>query len=122
MPKRPDIRQAEQRAYYNKMMDYVNMPKTETFNNSEGYYATLFHELIHSTGHNERLNRRELVNSKGFRSEDYAIEELTAEMGASYLKSCAGIPIEQLENNASYIHSWLERLKNDKRIIVHACT
>ncbi|MFZ4059198.1 MAG: zincin-like metallopeptidase domain-containing protein, partial [Ferruginibacter sp.] len=42
------------------------------------------------------------------------VEELTAEMGASYLKSYAGIPIEQLENNASYIKSWLERLKNDR--------
>jgi len=50
-----------------------------------------------------RLNRKELVKNNSFRSEDYAIEELTAEMGASYLKSYAGIPIEQLENNAAYI-------------------
>ena len=120
MPKRPEIRHGEQQAYYNKVNDYVNMPKTETFKNSEGYYGTLFHELVHSTGHNERLNRKELINSKGMRTEDYAVEELTAEMGASYLKSYAGIPIEQLENNASYIKSWLERLKNDKRFIVHA--
>jgi antirestriction protein ArdC len=41
-------------------------------------------------------------------------------MGASYLKSYAGIPIEQLENNAAYIQSWLGRLKNDKRFIVNA--
>ena len=60
------------------------------------------------------------MESKGFNSQDYAIEELTAEMGASYLKSHVGIPIWQLDNNASYIQSWLERLKNDKRFIVHA--
>ena len=54
------------------------------------------------------------------RSDKYAMEELTAEMGASYLKSYAGIPIEQLENNAAYIQGWLERLKNDKKFIVHA--
>lgn len=84
------------------------------------YYATLFHELVHSTGHDERLNRIELINSKGFRTQEYAIEELTAEMGASYLKSFAGIPIEQLENNAAYIQGWLERLRNDKKFIVHA--
>ena len=120
MPKRPDIRHNEHRAYYNKAQDFVNMPKVETFLNSEGYYGTLFHELLHSTGHNERLNRIELTNSKGFRTQEYAVEELTAEMGASYLKSYAGIPIEQLKNNAAYIQGWLERLRNDKRFIVHA--
>jgi antirestriction protein ArdC len=120
MPKRPDIRYKEHRAYYNKLDDFVNMPKMEAFRDSESYYATLFHELVHSTGHNERLNRKELVKSNGLRTQDYAAEELTAEMGASYLKSYAGIPIEKLDNNAAYIQSWLERLKNDKRFIVHA--
>ena len=120
MPKRPDIRHVEQRAYYNRLQDYVNLPRTETFKTSENYYATLFHEIVHSTGHSYRLNRRELLDSKGFNSQDYAVEELTAEMGASYLKSYAGIPIEQLDNNAAYIQSWLERLKNYKRFIVHA--
>ncbi|MBP6977630.1 MAG: DUF1738 domain-containing protein [Lentimicrobiaceae bacterium] len=120
MPQRPDIRHDEHLAYYNKSKDFVNVPKAELFLNSEGYYGTLFHELVHSTGHPERLNRNELVNGKGFRSEEYAIEELTAEMGASYLKSYAGIPFDQLKNNAAYIQGWLKRLKNDKRFIVHA--
>jgi antirestriction protein ArdC len=120
MPKRPEIRYNEHRAYYNKLEDYVNLPKMETFKNSESYYGTLFHELVHSTGHNERLSRKELLENRGMRSDKYAMEELTAEMGASYLKSYAGIPIEQLENNAAYIQGWLERLKNDKRFIVHA--
>jgi antirestriction protein ArdC len=120
MPKRPEIRHNEQRAYYQKLNDFVNMPKMETFENSESYYATLFHELVHSTGHNERLNRKEIINNKGFKTEDYAIEELTAEMGASYLKSYAGIPIEQLKNNIAYIQGWLEKLRKDKKIIVYA--
>jgi antirestriction protein ArdC len=120
MPKRPEIRHNEQQAYYNKVSDFVNMPKMETFENSEGYYGTLFHELVHSTGHTDRLNRREIIQNKGFRTENYAVEELTAEMGASYLKSYAGIPIEQLKNNIAYIQNWLERLRNDKRFIVHA--
>ena len=120
MPKRPEIRHHELQAYYHKRNDFVNMPRMEVFNSSEDYYATLFHELVHSTGHKERLNRKELVNSKGFRTEDYAIEELTAEMGSSYLKSYAGIPIEQVENNAAYIQGWLERLRKDKKFIVYA--
>jgi antirestriction protein ArdC len=120
MPKRPNIVNNEQRAYYNRVSDFVNVPKIESFNKSEDYYSTLFHELVHSTGHGERLNRKELLESKGMRTENYAVEELTAEMGASYLKSYAGIPIEQLENNAAYIKSWLEHLRNDKRFIVYA--
>ncbi|MBI5538551.1 MAG: DUF1738 domain-containing protein [Bacteroidia bacterium] len=120
MPKRPDIRTKEQQAYYHKIEDYINMPKTESFVSSESYYGALFHELVHSTGHQERLDRRELTQSKGFKTNDYAVEELTAEMGASYLKSFAGIPIEQLENNAAYIQGWLERLKKDKKFIVYA--
>ena len=51
---------------------------------------------------------------------DLQSKELTAEMGASYLKSYAGIPIEQLENNAAYIQNWLERLKKYKKFIVYA--
>ena len=120
MHQRPRIQHNEQRAYYNKLSDYVNVPKIETFDKSEDYFATLFHELIHATGHSERLNRKELLESKGMQSDNYAKEELTAEMGASYLKSHAGIPIEQLENNASYIQSWLGHLKNDKKFIVYA--
>jgi len=120
MPKRPTIVHNEQRAYYHKLDDFINVPKIESFNKSEDYYGTLFHELVHSTGHIDRLNRKELIESKGMRTDKYAIEELTAEMGASYLKSYAGIPIEQLENNASYIQSWLEHLRNDKKFIVYA--
>lgn len=120
MPKRPEIRHKEHRAYYHPKEDFVNMPESKTFIDSESYYATLFHELVHSTGHSERLNRKEITELKGMNSEDYAIEELTAEMGASYLKSYAGIPIEKIENNAAYIEHWLGRLKKDKRFIVHA--
>ena len=120
MPSIPKIQHKEQQAYYNRVGDYINMPKIETFDKSEDYYGALFHELVHSTGHGERLNRKDLLESQGMRSEKYAIEELTAEMGASYLKSHAGIPIEELENNASYIKSWLEHLKNDKKFIVYA--
>ncbi|MCX6232932.1 MAG: zincin-like metallopeptidase domain-containing protein [Bacteroidetes bacterium] len=120
MPKRPNIQHKEQQAYYNRLNDYVNMPKIENFEKSEDYYGALFHELVHSTGHGERLNRKELLESKGMKTDKYAIEELTAEMGASYLKSHAGIPIEELENNASYIQGWLEHLKNDKKFIVYA--
>lgn len=121
MPSRPNIRHTENRAYYHTGRDFINVPPMENFKDSQSYYGTLFHELVHSTGHQERLNRKELTQKCVFASKDYSVEELTAEMGASYLKSYAGIPIEKLENNASYIQHWLEHLKKDQKCIIHAC-
>ena len=120
MPNRPEIRYTEHSAFYNKAKDYVNMPKQETFKDSESYYGALFHELVHSSGHQNRLNRKELIEKNAFGTERYAIEEMTAEMGASFLKSQAGLPLEQLENNAAYIQGWLKILKKDKKCIVYA--
>lgn len=121
MPMRPDIRHNQNRAYYNKLDDFINVPKMAHFKDSQSYYSTLFHELVHSTGHQERLYRREVTEKNIFGSKDYSQEELTAEMGASYLKSYAGISIEKLENNAAYIQHWIEHLKKDQKCIVHAC-
>ena len=120
MPNKPEIRHIAQEAYFDRENDFINLPKMETFKDSESYYSTLFHELVHSTGHTSRLNRNELMNSKGMKTNDYAVEELTAELGSCYLKSLANIAIEQLDNSASYINTWLNRLKQDKKFIVHA--
>ena len=120
MPKKPFIKHDEQRAFYHTGEDYVNMPKLDSFVSSERYYGTLFHELVHATGHSERLNRKELLAQKGPQTRDYAIEELTAEMGSSYLKSYTGIPHQNFEDNIAYIQHWLEKLKKDKKFIVHA--
>lgn len=68
MPKKPIIKHGDQRAFYHTGDDYVNMPKQETFVSSERYYGTLFHELVHATGHSERLNRKELPEQKGAKS------------------------------------------------------
>ena len=119
----PEIRHEEQRAFYKPFFDYVNMPKFNSFISSEEYYGTLFHELIHSTGHESRLKRFEKEKSKHhFGSNNYAKEELVAEMGASFLCSIAGIDNVTLENSAAYIQNWLEVLKNDKKLIVMAAS
>ena len=120
MPNKPEIKHELNRAFYNKAQDFINMPKPEIFNSSESYYATLFHEIVHSTGHEKRLNRKELLESRGMRSDNYALEELTAEMGSSFLCNMTGIEKDNIDNSASYINSWLERLKNDKKFIFYA--
>ena len=50
------------------------------------------------------------------------MEELVAEMGACYLKSYCGLPIEDMSNNASYIKGWLDTFKGDKRILIKAAS
>ncbi|RQW17911.1 hypothetical protein EH196_20230 [Bacillus sp. C1-1] len=84
------------------------------------YYATLFHEQIHSTGHKDRLNREGITNHNGFGSELYSKEELVAEIGASMLCGVSGISNMTIDNNAAYIKSWLDRLKGDKTLILKA--
>lgn len=121
MPNPPAIMHGGDRACYWPSNDSIEMPMPEYFRTEEEYYATLFHELVHSSGHESRLNRKELVARVPFGSEEYAIEELTAEIGATFLRSKTGISSE-IENNAAYVQSWLTRLKNDKKFIVHAST
>lgn len=120
MPNAPRIQHKEPEAYYHPGKDYVNMPKLNKFINSEAYYATLFHELVHSTGHASRLNRKEVTAMTPFGSDIYSTEEITAELGTCYLTSFTDIAPITFENNAAYIQGWIERLENDQRVIVYA--
>ncbi|SFE57039.1 ArdC family protein [Spirosoma endophyticum] len=111
------------RAFYSSLYDMVNMPTLPAFDCPEAYFWTLYHELIHSTGHCDRMNREEVVNTDGFGGEKYAKEELTAEIGACFLSAQSGIDITDkrlLTNGISYLQSWLGALKNDKTLIVRA--
>lgn len=120
MPNPPSIHHIGDQAYYHPTSDSISLPIPEKFESTEKYYSTLFHEIVHSSGHESRLNRKEVASLIKFGSEDYAIEELTAEIGATFLKSRAGISIDAIENNTAYIQHWLTKLKSDKRFILHA--
>ncbi|MBK7764501.1 MAG: DUF1738 domain-containing protein [Bacteroidetes bacterium] len=120
MPNRPLIKFGGNEAYYHSVKDYINMPSIKKFKGAEAYYGVLFHELVHSTGHQSRLNRKGITEKNVFGSEQYSLEELVAEIGACFLKSYSGIPINGLENEAAYIQNWLEVLRNDKRFIIKA--
>lgn len=117
MPNRPQIKHGGSRACYSSSEDLVKMPERETFTGEEEYYETLFHELVHSTGHKARLNR---PLGNGFGTPAYAREELIAEIGASLL--CGYCHIEQatIENSAAYLQGWMEALKKDKKLFVTA--
>lgn len=122
MQNKPVIKFDGDNAFYHPALDYINMPNIHKFNTIEEYHGVLFHELIHSTGHPNRLNRKEINEPIVFGSESYSIEELTAEMGSCFLKSHCGLNIDNLANNAAYIQNWLELLRDDKRFIIQAST
>lgn len=123
MPQRPSIKYGvEQRAFYDPLHDYVNMPSRESFNSSESLYGTLMHELVHSTGHSSRVGRKDLLQMYEFNKlEAYSHEELVAEIGSCYLLSFAGIT-GQLEQSADYIKGWLSKLHDDAKFIFSAAT
>jgi antirestriction protein ArdC len=94
------------------------MPARSRFVDTAHYYSTLFHELIHSTGHESRLNR---TFGDRFGDELYSKEELAAEMGAAFLCAIAGIANEHTDRNTTaYIQNWIEKLEEDNRLILHA--
>ena len=85
MPQRPPIKHGLTHALCSPREDFVGMPRHERFDREEDYYSTLFHELVHSTGHQTRLNRQTLTEQRGYGSDPYCKEELVAEMGATFL-------------------------------------
>jgi antirestriction protein ArdC len=119
MPQKPGLVFNEQRAYYSPSKDEINMPKKETFTSAEEYYSTLFHELVHSTGHDSRLDR---LKKSPFGSTDYSKEELVAEMGSAFLCTQCGIEAKTIENSKAYIKGWLGYLRSadNKTAIISA--
>ena len=119
MPHRPTVNHGGDAAYYSPALDYVQMPLTVQFESPTHYYGTLFHELVHATGHESRLNRKGASSPSRFGSEDYSKEELVAEMGAAFLCGAAGIDVN-VQHHAGYIASWLKALNDDRKMIVSA--
>lgn len=112
----------QDRAYYRPSDDLISLPLLEQFADASEYYSTVFHEATHSTGHSSRLNRfAEGAGAAAFGSETYSKEELVAEIGAAAILNELKIETEtSFRNSAAYIQSWLQALKNDKRMIVSA--
>lgn len=121
MPNPPAMRHGGSRAYYSPAQDVVQLPERQQFESLAAYYATAFHELTHSTGHESRLARfDEKAANAAFGSLDYGKEELTAELGTAFL--CNAVGIDHIEPSASYIDNWLRAIKSDRRLIVSAAS
>jgi antirestriction protein ArdC len=102
-------------AFFRPSTDAIHLPEKAQFASRENYYATLLHESVHATGHDSRLKR---LTPARFGSENYAYEELVAELGAAML--CAYCGLDGDLRHADYIGSWLKALKDDKKFIISA--
>ncbi len=105
---------------YKPITDSICLPNRDQFNSSEELYSTVFHEMVHSTGHKTRLSRPDLMDLNGFRSHAYSREELTAEIGSSFLNHHCGFGDHEQENSESYVNGWVKKLKDHKKMIIEA--
>jgi antirestriction protein ArdC len=119
----PRIEHGFNAASYSPAQDRVAMPAPGAFRTPEDYYATLFHELTHASGHPNRLARLSPTDAPArFGSADYSREELVAEMGSAFLCAEAGISCATIENQAAYVAGWVKALQGDARAVVIAAS
>lgn len=109
MEKRPEIHFGHDRAVYFPSEDKIHMPDLNTFKGAEEFYCTLFHELGHSTKHDNRKVKVE-------RSLEHAEEELVAEITAAILCSTVGIEGKVIDNSKAYVKHWKESCKEDSKL------
>ncbi len=120
MPNPPEIQYAGSKAFYSPITDRITLPPRELFTSAEEFYATALHETVHSSGSQKRLARDSIVEAAPFGSPMYSLEELIAEMGAAFLCAEAGISPAVIENQAAYIQGWLKKVRDDRKLVIHA--
>jgi len=109
-----DLRHGGNKAFHSPGADYIQMPHRHQFESSEAYYQTLAHEMTHWSEKRIGFDRAKEDNA-------YALGELVAELGASFLLSELGLPAsENVENCTSYIDHWLSAMKGDTKFIFRA--
>lgn len=101
-------------AYYSISKNSIQIPLKEQFVSGESFYSNLFHEMAHSTGAEQHLNR---LKPASFGSSEYAREELVAELTAAMVAQYYGMDKHVKEDSAAYLKSWLQSLKEDASFI-----
>lgn len=120
MPDPPRIEKGHCTAWYAPADDLVGIPDIGAFAAADGYYASLFHELAHGTGHPRRLGRPYVAGEVRFGSADYSREELVAELASAFVCAAVGLDNSLVENSAAYLAGWLRALRGDSRAILVA--
>ena len=102
-------------AFYSISRNEITIPEKAQFKDGESWYGTAFHEMVHSTGAENQLNR--LQPQSGFGSDEYAREELVAELGSALVCQKYGMTKNLKEDSAAYLKSWLGSLKESPSFI-----
>jgi antirestriction protein ArdC len=107
--------------HYSLTKDKIFMPLKEHYDAPENYYATLAHEISHSTGAIGRTDRfaRGYLAGGETSGKKRAFEELVAEMSSLFIAAETGLPYE-IENHAAYIQSWIGILREDPQVLFAA--
>jgi antirestriction protein ArdC len=114
------IRESEHAgAFYSPGFDEITVPARDRWTDSHGTWSTLAHELVHWTGHKSRLDRD---LKPRFDAEEYAFEELIAELGAAFTLAKVGRSTEPRADHAEYLKSWLRALKADPKLLWKAAS
>lgn len=111
-----NIRHNPRRCFYLISKDYISIPKIEDFSSPSEYYSSLFHELVHWTGHQDRLHR-DLSNMD---MNSYSYEELIAEIGSSFICGLCGIDNSVIDNQAAYINGWFRHIQDNPDLLTTA--
>ena len=101
-------------AYYSISKKEIVVPEKEQFKSGEAFYGTLFHEMTHSTGAEDVLDR---IKPTAFGSEEYAREELIAELGSALVAQRYGMTKHIKEDSCAYLKGWLDELKESPQFI-----
>jgi antirestriction protein ArdC len=116
---KPIIIHGQYNPCYIPAKDEIRLPNMEQFHSPGHYYESLFHELIHWSGHHSRLARIKTGHTSN--KHNYSKEELVAEIGSAFLCSAARVEYDK-ENTAAYIKSWISTLKNNPTWITWAAS
>jgi len=105
--------------HYNRNDDTIHLPPRYAFEHLDVFYSTLFHELAHSTNNKKlgRLDRSHLTYSD---HADRGVEEMTAEMCASFMSQDLGLDTKTRENSQQYVKSWAAAVNNDPEMVFAA--
>lgn len=112
-----------QRAFYRQRGDVINMPVPESFVSAAEYYKTAFHEMVHSTGVEFRLNRKYLTEYNDS-METRGVEELVAEIGGCYILSECGFEEKDMDiqRTEAYLLGWSKWITENKKAFMVACS
>lgn len=104
----------QDKAYFSISKNEIVVPEKAQFKDGESYYGTLWHEMTHSTGIEGQLDR---IKPAAFGSDEYAREELVAELGSALVAQRYGMSKALKEESCAYLKSWLEQLKESPQFI-----